>query len=1126
MFAGRMTSRIALCLAAVACGAAPAARAGSYECTLKAALPGEKDLLLLVDVRGPRVARHGLMAAGLPATAQRVKDCRLKVAGNRLTGPVEVQIGPARHRFDIDVRLDAGGTYQAHFGCPEPTRKVTGSVAVEAPAARGRCVLTLRDAFGHDTPLELLLELDRQAKSVQAVHGQARTYNTARYPLDVSGLKCDGASLAGQVGVTVVPDAWVPAHRQAVAGAVALNVRLDGKGEAGTYSATFGIDRMRPGQVAVRPIAEAQMEQFLALDSIADQLRSDQVQVVNELTPWRVRLVRGPAVFRDGGELKWNPPTRRPERYDPAAAWAKYVEAGLADPLPPEGWAGGDFDDRTWPRWSNDLFEHFGGYGFGMDASGRWPVPALLCLRTWFGVDEPARAADLKVTVRCVGGAAVYVNGKEVGRAFLPRGPLAPTTPAEEYPIAAYTADDDKTPLPGLFNPQQPEAKLAGRYRARVRDFTVAVPSSVLVKGRNVLAVELHRAAAAGPFSRGAWSHVGIWRIWAASRSGAGLVGYDRASAGTRVWSAAATEQVAAELPRHTVLPANRFWYIYNDDGIPVKGIHAANPYDPLEPLRMVAPRNGACSGQAIISDPNGVRDVTASVADFRGGGGAVIPAAAAEIRFAATGLDVHYCDRLEARPPKGARTVPVWVILKVPADQKPGWYVSTLRIGGDGRSFDVPVGVLVSACRVPDPRNNHSNVAMMQSPDSVAIQYKVRPWSPEHFRLLDKSFKLLGELGNDVLYVPVIVSADKGEKAGAIRWVKDGAGWRGEFGAFEKLLDVYVRHCGEPKAVALCVWSAATATSVARAYEGSQTPSAPGKASRPLLVTLLEESTGRMSDMPAPRFGENGDEAFWRPMLEGVRQVVRKRGWSDRVIVLGEGGDVRPSRQTGELLRRWAPYARWDILSHFSGDPGSGFYKGPHKDDFQAGRMIATGDLEVALKEYPGGGICRADQLAARLRQRLDYLDLPNHRWQVVRDSPPVHFRTLLQGFEGLSRFGLDFWPVGARGRSLLSGWTGGSRVRAPVDCVTAPGPDGAEPTVRFEMMREAIQDLDVRIAILRAVEGADQQRRKECLELLDGLRAHVGPQYAAYAARVYEMAARLAGASTGATWDNPPRP
>jgi len=74
--------------------------------------------------------------------------------------------------------------------------------------------------------------------------------------------------------------------------------------------------------------------------------------------------------------------------------------------------------------------------------------------------------------------------------------------------------------------------------------------------------------------------------------------------------------------------------------------------------------------------------------------------------------------------------------------------------------------------------------------------------------------------------------------------------------------------------------------------------------------------------------------------------------------------------------------------------------------------------------------------------------------------------------------------------------------------------------------MMREAIQDLDVRIAILRAVEGADQQRRKECLELLDGLRAHVGPQYAAYAARVYEMAARLAGASTGATWDNPPRP
>ena len=59
--------------------------------------------------------------------------------------------------------------------------------------------------------------------------------------------------------------------------------------------------------------------------------------------------------------------------------------------------------------------------------------------------------------------------------------------------------------------------------------------------------------------------------------------------------------------------------------------------------------------------------------------------------------------------------------------------------------------------------------------------------------------------------------------------------------------------------------------------------------------------------------------------------------------LLAGLGGDMRPGRTSAELMSRWAPWVRWHLLSHFSGDPGP-------KD----GKMIATGGLVVGLKGHP----------------------------------------------------------------------------------------------------------------------------------------------------------------------------
>jgi hypothetical protein len=300
-------------------------------------------------------------------------------------------------------------------------------------------------------------------------------------------------------------------------------------------------------------------------------------------------------------------------------------------------------------------------------------------------------------------------------------------------------------------------------------------------------------------------------------------------------------------------------------------------------------------------------------------------------------------------------------------------------------------------------------------------------------------------------------------------------------------------------------------------------------KPSRPLQVTQWDPQTGAATNVVAPSFLDEGAGKFWQPMLDGVRDiVVRKRGWPERLILLGSGSDIRPSQKAGAAVRQWAPYARWNIYSHFSGDPGA-FYKGPQLPGSAPGKFIALGGLEVGLKELPNGGIYSAAQLEKLWQAKNEYIEGSVHRGACNDGSGPMVFRTVPMHNGSWARVGIDFWP-------------GVSRYYAPVwgtfpARVAARGPDGPVPTVRLQMMREALQDFEARMTILDALPRLPADRQNALRALLDDLlrRATVGERYLsqtevgldwyAYAARLHQAAAELSGAKTEATWDQPPK-
>ena len=63
--------------------------------------------------------------------------------------------------------------------------------------------------------------------------------------------------------------------------------------------------------------------------------------------------------------------------------------------------------------------------------------------------------------------------------------------------------------------------------------------------------------------------------------------------------------------------------------------------------------------------------------------------------------------------------------------------------------AVEVPLELEVHDWAVPDPPDFLTIMGLEQSPYAVAYQYKVQPWSEEHFRLLERTFRQLGRISN-----------------------------------------------------------------------------------------------------------------------------------------------------------------------------------------------------------------------------------------------------------------------------------------------------------------------------------------------------------------------------------------
>ncbi|MFH0982728.1 MAG: glycoside hydrolase domain-containing protein [Planctomycetota bacterium] len=813
---------------------------------------------------------------------------------------------------------------------------------------------------------------------------------------------------------------------------------------------------------------------------------------------------------------------------------ARKVEITKTAP-PPKEWIQPDFDDGNWARWSGII------YGENRDL-------ALVCMRGRFAVADPGKVQDLKLSATFYGGAVAYLNGKEVGRSEMPDGSLDPETPATDYPKEAYAGPDGN--LLGNYN-----GSPAAGHELRKRRLSVSISASALRKGVNVLALELHRAPADAvliitPVKKGGLGrNYSMWTM---------LQFRDLRM------TAAANGAVMPNAGCHKGLQ------VWTSGGIPAFKANIAERGDTLgavPPIALVGTRGGAFSGYIGVGSSDPIHGLKVQAGELKGAKtGEVFPVGAVRLRYALAdgdptmtwatladhggrpqascfdGLDEVAPAEVPATKEIGGAVEQVWVTVRVPRTAKADGYTGKVVVSAEGATpVEVPLEINVHDWLLPDTKDFESYVGIILSPESVARKYGVAMWSDEHWKLIEKSFQVSAEVGNKTVYIPLIVPTHFGNEHTMVRWIKQADGsYTHDFSIVEKYLDLAVKYLGKPPVVCFYVWEPYFGGTYFGSTEGPGYEKIKSRGPHPVKFTQHDLATGKLSIAEGPAYGTPESPVFWKPVFDGLRPILEKRGLKDSMMV-GISADTRPTRSVVEDLKAAAPDARWVIHTH------------GRSTDWMLYKSQPVG-AQSEVWFYPGERNPSVRRIYGWKNEHL-YTTFPRVGSGAVgyiyNNAALGLYRAAIEGIvisgiRGADRLGGEFWEVpvaeGKKPVRLLkfdpiTNW-GALDVANAVTHLLSPGKDGPVSTIRLEAIRQGVQETEARIFLEKALVDPGKKANlgedlaKRCQELLDertrailkavadgpygdaawmhymaGANAHAGQLYAAAA----EVAGRL---------------
>ena len=399
---------------------------------------------------------------------------------------------------------------------------------------------------------------------------------------------------------------------------------------------------------------------------------------------------------------------------------------------------------------------------------------------------------------------------------------------------------------------------------------------------------------------------------------------------------------------------------------------------------------------------------------------------------------DFRFFDHISATWPETVPAdtcQPLWVYLKLPADAPEGVYKGSVTVQADGLPpVTIPVEAQVIGWRVPSPKEFQTFVQSEQSAYGVANQYKVQPWSDEHFRLMDSSFRQLARIGVSWAYVSVLTKSELGNRDDVmIKWTRKKDGTLAfDYSIMDRYLALARKHFGTPKVVCFLVMHGTFAKSIS--------------------VPITDEATGKTELVEVGPAQDATRRPLWRAFATSLYEHMKSLGL-ERSMYYGQAFDDVPDKSLVTILAEVTPGVYWTGAAHGRG-PDATFRISSRAYGVDLGDTSLMGwktpFVHMLMPRMAGSVIC------------VEGTGTP-FTYRVMVD------RGLYSGFNGVGRMGA-YWFGG----TWFSGFSGGQWNMVGRSCVQTlwPGKDGPEASARHEAMLEGVQEAEARIFMEQALD------------------------------------------------------
>ena len=252
----------------------------------------------------------------------------------------------------------------------------------------------------------------------------------------------------------------------------------------------------------------------------------------------------------------------------------------------------------------------------------------------------------------------------------------------------------------------------------------------------------------------------------------------------------------------------------------------------------------------------------------------------------------------------------PVWVTVKVPRTAPAVRYEGRVTVSADGLPpVSVPVKLEVLGNYVlPDAKDFKFYMGILESPDSLALQYNVPLWSEAHWKLIDKAFELLALIGTKEVHIPAITHTQLGNEQSMVRLVKQADGSTMlDFSIAERYLDTALKHLKTVEAVVVAI------------EDNTLENKYPGVVREDAKVTLWDPAAKTAVEMDTPAWATPEARTFWKPVLDGLNALLAKRGLGGRMLFGSSSNGTCNPKEIADL-RALAPDVGWVNVTHIGG--------------------------------------------------------------------------------------------------------------------------------------------------------------------------------------------------------------